>query len=86
MRGSKAKALRQRADELIVDWLRNMVPEGEDVSRINTRTIDSFLPEDTHFYANGQVRLYYMSRKWVRKHLKRNPDMTLTDLINAETA
>ena len=37
MSGKKAKALRRKAESLLIDWLRTMVPEGEDTSKINKK-------------------------------------------------
>jgi len=84
MNEKQASKLRRRADELIVEWLKTMVPEGEDTSRITTKNIEEFLPSETHFYANGQQRLYFMSRRWVYKFLKKHPEATLEDILNAQ--
>ena len=35
MSGKRDKKLRRKAEELLIEWLRTMVPEGEDTSKIN---------------------------------------------------
>ena len=50
MNGRKAKALRKRSKELLVEWLRSVVPEGEDVTRIHAGNIQEFMPEQTHSF------------------------------------
>tara|TARA_R110001599_G_scaffold316952_1_gene526177 strand:- start:296 stop:475 length:180 start_codon:yes stop_codon:yes gene_type:complete len=59
-----------------------MVPEGEDGTRINEQNLSEFLPQQTHFFANGQLRLSAYTLKWFYKKVKRNPDVTLEN-INA---
>ena len=33
MNQKKSKQLRRRAEDLLIEWLRTMVPDGEDTSR-----------------------------------------------------
>ena len=80
MRGVKAKQLRRRSEELLVEWLRTMVPEGEDTSKINRKNIKEFLPEQTHIFANNKFLLSAYSLKWFYKKVKRNPQLTLGEL------
>ena len=35
MNGKKAKKLRKKSKQLMVEWLRSMTPEGEDRNKIN---------------------------------------------------
>jgi hypothetical protein len=44
MSGSKAKQLRRRAEDLLIEWLRTMVPDGEDTSKIHRKNLSEFLP------------------------------------------
>ena len=43
MNGRKAKQLRRRSEDLLIEWLRTMVPEGEDTSKINRKNLEEFL-------------------------------------------
>ena len=38
------------------------------------------MPKQTHYYFQNQIRLSAWSYKWVIKKLKRNPDLTFTEL------
>ena len=80
MNGRKAKAIRRRGKDLLIEWLRSVVPEGEDTSKINRKTLQNFLSDQTHFYANRKIMLSAYSLKWIYKQLKRNPNFTLEDL------
>ncbi len=80
MRGVKAKQLRRRSEELLVEWLRTMVPEGEDTSKINRKNIKEFVPDQTHIFTNNKFLLSAYSLKWFYKKVKRNPQLTLGEL------
>ena len=81
MRGKKAKQLRRKSEQLLVEWLRTMVPEGEDTSRISTKNLQEFLPTQTHIYANNRLMLSAYSLRCFYKKVKQNPNITLQDLI-----
>jgi len=74
MNGRKAKKLRRRSEELLIDWLRTMVPEGEDTSKINKNNLQEFLPEQTHVFANNKYLLSAYSLRWFYKQVKKNPN------------
>ena len=40
MSGSRSKKLRRRAEDLLIEWLRTMIPDGEDTSRINRNNLN----------------------------------------------
>ena len=42
MNGRKAKALRRRGKDLLIEWLQSFVPEGEDTSKINRKNLHEF--------------------------------------------
>jgi hypothetical protein len=53
MNQKKSKQLRRRAEDLLIEWLRTMVPDGEDTSKIHRKNLSvSFLPQQTHLFAN----------------------------------
>ena len=39
MNGRKAKQLRRKAEDLLIGWIRTMVPEGEDATKINKKKL-----------------------------------------------
>ena len=80
MSGKKAKTLRRKAESLLIDWLRTMVPEGEDTSKINKKNLHEFLPEQTHIFANNRFMLSAYSLRWFYKQVKKNPNVTLENL------
>ena len=82
MNQKKSKQLRRRSEDLLIEWLRTMVPDGEDTSKINKKNISEFLPEQTHIFANNKFLLSAYSLRWSYKQVKRNPNLTLED-INA---
>ncbi len=40
MNQKKSRQLRRKAEDLLIEWLRTMVPDGEDTSKINKKNID----------------------------------------------
>ena len=48
-----------------------MIPEGEDVSRINKKNLHEFLPEQTHIFANNKFMLSAYSLRWFYKQTKK---------------
>ena len=52
MHQRKSKQLRRKAEALLIDWIRTMVPEGEDATKISKKNLHEFLPEQTHIFAN----------------------------------
>lgn len=80
MNGRRAKEIRRRGKDLLIGWLRSVVPEGEDSSKINRKNIKEFVPRETHFYANNKIMLSAYSLKWIYKKLKRDSNFTLEDL------
>lgn len=81
MRGKKAKQLRRRSKELLIEWLKTMVPDGEDVNKITMKNLKEFLPEQTHIYANNRFILSAYSLRWFYKQVKKNPRITLQDIV-----
>ena len=80
MSGSRSKQLRRKAEDLLIERLRTMVPDGEDTSKIHRKNLDEFLPEQTHIFANNRFLLSAYSLRWFYKQVKRNPQITLGDL------
>ena len=80
MNGRKAKRLRHKAEELLISWIRTMVPEGEDATKITKKNLGEFLPEQTHIFANNRFMLSAYSLRWFYKKVKQNPNITLEEL------
>ena len=73
MNGKKAKRLRKRGKELLVEWLYSVIPNEEDKQQINANNIEEYLSDQTHIYMNRKFLLSAYSLKWVYKKVKRNP-------------
>ena len=80
MNGRKAKQLRKKGKAILVDWLHSILPTEEDKEQITIDTLDDFLAEQTHIYANRKFLLSAYSLKWIYKRVKRNPELTLDQL------
>ena len=81
MNGKKSKRLRRQSETLLIEWLRTMIPEGEDTSKFNKKNLHEFLPEQTHIFANNKFMLSAYSLRWFYKQVKRNPNIQLKDLL-----
>ena len=79
---SKYTLMRHQANQYCLEWLRTLVPDGEDRDRLTLDNFEQFLPDETHYYANGQIRIHAMTPKWFYKQLKKNPEASLQELIN----
>ena len=80
MNQRKSKQLRRKAETLLIDWIRTMVPESEDANKISKKNLHEFLPEQTHIFTNNKFMLSAYSLRWFIKKVKRNPNVTLEEL------
>ena len=80
MNQRKSKQLRRKAETLLIDWIRTMVPDAEDANKITKKNLHEFLPEQTHIFANNKFMLSAYSLRWFIKKVKRNPNVTLEEL------
>jgi hypothetical protein len=80
MHQRKSKQLRRKAEALLIEWIRTMVPEGEDATKISKKNLQEFLPEQTHIFANNKSMISAYSLRWFYKQVKRNPDITLEEI------
>ena len=80
MNQKKSKQLRRKSESLLIEWIRSMVPEGEDATKITKKNLHEFIPEQTHIFANNKFMISAYSLRWFYKQVKRNPDITLEEL------
>jgi len=80
MSGKKYKMLRRKSRELLIEWIKTLVPEGEDTSKINKKNLHEFIPKETHILSRNKLMLSAYSPRWFYKKIKRNPDITLETL------
>ena len=80
MNGRKSKLYRKTGKQILVDWLRSVIPDEEDGAKITVKNIEDFVSEQTHVYMNRKFLLSAYSLKWIYKRVKRNPDLTFDQL------
>ena len=89
MNGRKSKLYRKTGKQILIDWLRSVIPDEEDGAKITVKNIEDFVSEQTHVYMNRKFLLSAYSLKWIYKRVKRNPDLTFDqlkkDLENEQT-
>ena len=70
MNSKKEKLIRQHAKQLMIDWLVTVVPE-EEKEKINITNVLEYVPNQTHFYANSQLRISSYTLRWFIKGIKK---------------
>ena len=80
MNQRKSKLMRRKGEKLLIAWIRTLVPEGEDETKITKNNLQEFLPQQTHVFANGKFLLSAYSLRWFYKQVKKNPNITLEEL------
>jgi len=70
MNARKARQIHQRTRELLVEWVKSLLPE-EEAERVSLSNIHNLLPAETHFFANNKIHLNSYSFKWIKKGIKR---------------
>ena len=80
MNGKRAKEVRRIGRQILVEWLRSIIPDEEDSKQINVNNLEEYLSEQTHVYLNRKFMLSAYSLKWIYKRVKRNPELTFERL------
>ncbi len=83
MNGKKAKQIRKKSRQLVVDWLETMLVE-EEVKKLSVDNIEKYLPNETHFYANNKLMVSAYTPRWFAQRLKKSnkklQDITWQDI------
>ena len=83
MNGKKAKQIRKKSRQLVVDWLQTMLVE-EEVKKLSVDNIEKYLPDETHFYANNKLMVSAYTPRWfaqrIKKSNKKLQDITWQDI------
>ena len=74
----KEKQIRKHAQTLMLDWLKTVVPD-EEKPRITLDNLQDFIPNQTHLYANGHLRVSAYTLRWFAKRIKKLVHMGRTD-------
>jgi len=80
MNGRKAKQLRRKGREILVEWLQSIIPDETESNKITIKNLEEYLTEQTHVFMNNRFLLSAYSLKWIYKKVKRNPSLTLEQL------
>ena len=83
MNGKKAKQIRKKSRQLVVDWLQTMLVE-EEVKKLSVDNFEKYLPDETHFYANNKLMISAYTPRWFAQRLKKSnkklQDITWQDI------
>ena len=62
MNGKKAKRLRRKGREILVEWLQSIIPDETEANKITTKNLNEYLTEQTHVFMNNRFLLsaYYL--------------------------
>jgi hypothetical protein len=71
MSSKQIKKLRKKIRQLQVEWLQSILPEDQ-AATITVKNVQDLMPDQTHVSSYGQLRLSFMSDKWIMKILKDN--------------
>jgi len=78
--GRKSKLYRKTGKQILVDWLRSIIPDAEEGAKITVKNIEDYLADQTHIYLNRKFLLSAYSLKWIYKRVKRNSGLTFDQL------
>ena len=87
MNGKKAKQIRKKARELVVDWLKTMLVK-EESSKVSVDNIEKYLPEQPHVFANNKMIVSAYTPRWFTQRIKKLvnkkniKDITWSDIEN----
>jgi hypothetical protein len=83
MNGKKAKRIRKKSRQLVVDWLQTMLVK-EEVKKLSVDNIEKYLPDETHFYANNKLMVSAYTPRWFAQRIKKSnknlQDITWQDI------
>ena len=90
MHSRKAKRIRRHANQLVFEWLKTMLTD-EEAKKLNSKNMDTYMPEQTHFFANSSIHLSAYTPRWfqqrikriIRKNKKTIEDITVQEIKNA---
>lgn len=81
MNGKKAKRLRQRAKEIACTIIRERILSPEWTKDKDCDSLLVALPERAYYWKGFTRHLGMGSRKWINRQVKKQPDVTVDNLI-----
>ena len=70
MNGRKSKAVRKKAKEFVVEWLKTMLIE-EEQKKVSVNNYQKYMPSETHIFANNKFLVSSYTPRWFEKLIKR---------------
>ena len=70
MNGKKAKQLRKKSKDLVIEWLKTMLID-EEKKKLSLDNFENYLPEQTHVYMNKKLMVSSYTPRWFLKKLKK---------------
>ena len=70
MNSKKEKQIRRHAENLMLDWLVSVIPD-EEKSKVTLDNLENYIPNQTHIYANRQLRVSAYTLRWFKKRIKK---------------
>ena len=70
MNGKKAKKIRKMSVKFVIEWLQSMLID-EEKKKLSIKNYKKYLPQDTHFYANGKWMVSAYTPRWYAKRIKK---------------
>ena len=69
MNSKQEKKIRKHAKHLMVEWLRSVIPD-EDKDKVTVKNVHTYIPDQTHVYANQQLHISAYTLRWFVKRIK----------------
>jgi hypothetical protein len=70
MNSKQEKKIRKHAKHLMVEWLKSVVPE-EEQEKVTIENVHTYIPDQTHVYANRQLHISAYTLRWFIKGIKK---------------
>tara|TARA_R100000008_G_C3459263_1_gene103299 strand:+ start:232 stop:546 length:315 start_codon:yes stop_codon:yes gene_type:complete len=83
MNSKRSKEIKNKANELFIDWLKSLLNK-EEAAKISMDNYFQFLPKQTHLMTNNQMWLTAYSPRWIANKIKnvirKNPQLNISSL------
>ena len=70
MNGKKAKQLRKKSKDLVIEWLKTMLID-EEKKKLSLDNFENYLPEQKYIYTNKKIKVSSYTPRWFLKKLKK---------------
>ena len=66
----KVKHINKKVDELLIQWLKKILPD-EEHKKINTKNIKNVLPKEEYIQKNKTYYLSLYTQRWAKQNIKK---------------